>query len=40
MAALEKDFSGRSEHEIRRTHFRVRKSTNGYEFYVAKQQLN
>ena len=39
MAELEKDYSGRSELEIRRTHFRVRKSINGYEFYVAKQQL-
>ena len=39
MAALEKDLGGRSELEIRRTHFRVRKSINGYEFYVAKQQL-
>ena len=39
MVDLERDFGGRSEHEIRRTLFRVRKSANGYEFYVAKQLL-
>jgi hypothetical protein len=39
MARIEQEFGGHTPDEIRRTYFRVRKTGNGYEFYVHKQLL-
>ena len=39
MTKIEQEFGGHTPDEIRKTHFRVRKAGDGYEFYVHKQLL-